>query len=575
MKASVEQEIQRILPLIPKEPPEHSIDTLKKRGFLKDERLLYKIAYGVNRLHGSNALPRAGKSVYVKCSRCGGEAFLEYVGNNGCCHYGQATYGFIDPLDNSKITNGGTCVCPMCGIGLRALHTGSFKSCTDIDSRIYASVHNVEGHLAVLSWITKKNLHSDGSVTYFTNGYEGVIVIEKTLVRIKMYHKFMSSYSWDWEWSYTKRCDDEFGSFSPLEIVEATAATVERTECAHSALAEYMNARGNVKIAPARYLKIWLKHPNVENLIRQGLSRYVSSIMEKAEGYTSYYHISFDMKNMDQYINWKKVKPHEMLGLSKEELKLARSVSFDALEFYREIKERKGLRLDERTLNVINKWGYYSVRTLVCTPIYNYSVPLIHVINYLEKQKEASARKDLISVRYLEDYWNSLYKVHSAMVSELLYPKDLQKAHDDMLTRVKEKESAELNAKIKARLSELALLSYSSETTGLLIRPAASQAELIAEGATLHHCVGGYAKDHANGKTSIFFIRKATEPNIPFYTLEYKNGAVQQNRGDRNCARTPEVIAFEKEWLEHIKNKEFMNNGKLSNRNQERVRAGA
>jgi hypothetical protein len=299
--------------------------------------------------------------------------------------------------------------------------------------------------------------------------------------------------------------------------------------------------------------------------------------MEKAEGYTSYYHISFDMKNMDQYINWKKVKPHEMLGLSKEELKLARSVSFDALEFYREIKERKDLRLDEKTLNTISKWGYYSVRTLVCTPINDYSVPLVHVINYLEKQKEASARKDLISVSYLEDYWHSLYKVHGVMISELLYPKDLQKAHDDMLTRVKEKESAELNAKIKARLSELALLSYSSETTGLLIRPAASQSELISEGAALHHCVGGYAKAHANGETSIFFIRKNDAPDVPFYTLEYKNGAVQQNRGDKNCARTPEVTAFEKEWLEYIKNnKEFIKkNGKRSSRNQEPIRAGA
>ena len=95
------------------------------------------------------------------------------------------------------------------------------------------------------------------------------------------------------------------------------------------------------------------------------------------------------------------------------------------------------------------------------------------------------------------------------------------------------------------------------------------------EGKLLCHCVGGYAKDHAAGKTSILFIRKIAEPEIPFFTLEYKDGKVNQNRGYKNCDRTKEVIAFEKDWLEHIKNKEFMKNGKLSRRNQAEQRAGA
>ena len=34
--------------------------------------------------------------------------------------------------------------------------------------------------------------------------------------------------------------------------------------------------------------------------------------------------------------------------------------------------------------------------------------------------------------------------------------------------------------------------------------------------------------------------------------IVYKNGHVEQNRGLRNCARTPEVEAFEAKWLKHI-----------------------
>ena len=41
---------------------------------------------------------------------------------------------------------------------------------------------------------------------------------------------------------------------------------------------------------------------------------------------------------------------------------------------------------------------------------------------------------------------------------------------------------------------------------------------------------------------------------MPFFTLEFdeKTKTVRQNRGLRNCARTPEVNAFEKAWLDHI-----------------------
>lgn len=94
----------------------------------------------------------------------------------------------------------------------------------------------------------------------------------------------------------------------------------------------------------------------------------------------------------------------------------------------------------------------------------------------------------------------------------------------------------------------------SFELDGLLIRPCQTEAELIREGKDLHHCVASYAKRHAEGKTAILFIRQAAEPDMPFFTLEFdeKTKTVRQNRGLRNCARTPEVNAFEKAWLDHI-----------------------
>lgn len=59
------------------------------------------------------------------------------------------------------------------------------------------------------------------------------------------------------------------------------------------------------------------------------------------------------------------------------------------------------------------------------------------------------------------------------------------------------------------------------------------------------------AKDHANGKTAIFFVRRVKESGNSYFTLELDEGklTVRQNRGRRNCARTKEVEAFEAIWL--------------------------
>ena len=66
-----------------------------------------------------------------------------------------------------------------------------------------------------------------------------------------------------------------------------------------------------------------------------------------------------------------------------------------------------------------------------------------------------------------------------------------------------------------------------------------SSAEIVQEGRTLHHCVGGYAARHIEGKTTILFIRKRRTPGRSFLTVELaadKRGRVSivQVHGYRN-----------------------------------------
>ena len=105
------------------------------------------------------------------------------------------------------------------------------------------------------------------------------------------------------------------------------------------------------------------------------------------------------------------------------------------------------------------------------------------------------------------------------------------------------------------RIRRRLLKKYVFASHGLIIRPAASQRELTEEGDVLNHCVGIYGKKHATGKTAIFFIRRVARPKESYFTLEFSEELqiVVQNRGKNNCVRTPEVDAFEKEWLAWVR----------------------
>ena len=68
----------------------------------------------------------------------------------------------------------------------------------------------------------------------------------------------------------------------------------------------------------------------------------------------------------------------------------------------------------------------------------------------------------------------------------------------------------------------------------------------------MHHCVGSstYVEGHRKGQTTIVFVREKEYPNTPFFTLEFKNGQINQLRGKHNKAASKEVKQATERWLE-------------------------
>ena len=91
------------------------------------------------------------------------------------------------------------------------------------------------------------------------------------------------------------------------------------------------------------------------------------------------------------------------------------------------------------------------------------------------------------------------------------------------------------------------------QSGNLLIRQPKNMGEIINEGRNLHHCVGGYAKRHAEGKLHILFIRRKSSPDQSFYTMEVStDDRIIQVRGLRNCNPTPEVTALIEEYKPYL-----------------------
>jgi len=166
-------------------------------------------------------------------------------------------------------------------------------------------------------------------------------------------------------------------------------------------------------------------------------------------------------------------------------------------------------------------------------------------LKYLIKQKRTQT--------YYMDYVEMMKKIGTPVDEATRYPKDLETAHDLAVKKfnvIKTEARRQDFEKMRAKYVELA---YQSSQFAIVIPPTA--ADILLEGRTLSHCVGSYVDRVADGRTMILYVRKIDCLGVPFYTLEYKDGAIQQCRGYRNAPMTVEVKEFTEEWLKWTKRK--------------------
>lgn len=163
---------------------------------------------------------------------------------------------------------------------------------------------------------------------------------------------------------------------------------------------------------------------------------------------------------------------------------------------------------------------------------------LLEIIRYVERYKEKQQGKGYIdfngALRFYCDYLHEGDFLKLDFNEHVVrFPKDLKAAHDTaakLATLVREQETQKTLDTLYERYTER----YGFEKYGYKVITPKSTKEIIDEGKYMHHCVGGYADRHAEGKLAILFIRKVTDIATPYVTVEVNGSTVKQVQGKGN-----------------------------------------
>jgi hypothetical protein len=164
---------------------------------------------------------------------------------------------------------------------------------------------------------------------------------------------------------------------------------------------------------------------------------------------------------------------------------------------------------------------------------------------------------NLLALQILRDYINMHRRLNPDVPLTLEDYKikdleDLQRRHDRLVIAQKEfddKSFAEKWAMQKPKWEKFCYKDKDFE----IVAPE-SGAEVITEGRVLDHCVGSYVDRIAKGETIVLFMRKRSEPQKPFYTLNISADGTRliQAHGYKNRwpATDPETLPFLDKWVE-------------------------
>lgn len=261
-------------------------------------------------------------------------------------------------------------------------------------------------------------------------------------------------------------------------------------------------------------------------------------------------------------LDWRAKTPPSFFRLSKAEYRAFADagLGLPALERWRELR-KNGLSFPDFLRGRAECGEQFSGVLRGCASA---KVSLNRAVSYLRRQAKAEAIHFHHAARFWLDYLDAARTLDYDLSREdAALPKRLRERHDQATAAVEVMGQEKLTRRYRAvRYPKLAA-QFAFERDSLCVRVPAGVEEIIAEGRTLRHCVGGYAERHVNGKVTILFLRKMKNPEAPYVTMELSTEAnceklrIVQIHGfenDRHAKEPPEKrhAGFLALWLDWV-----------------------
>lgn len=282
------------------------------------------------------------------------------------------------------------------------------------------------------------------------------------------------------------------------------------------------------------FFGLYSKYPCIEYLTKLDMDGLVQ---DKLNGYPTHSAINWNGKTL---LNVLRMKKQDFNTIRQQKIE----VTFSFLKVY-QMSNKLGWDLSLSEIGGIDKCYFRYLDDLRKLTFYG---SIKKMIGYINKQYQNYRKnffeEDQVLIAW-RDYIENCQQLGLDLTRErVVFPKNVYAAHQKTIGLVKLKADKELRQKIETRVESLKKLYY-WEHNGLVIRPVMNYEDIVNEGKTLHHCVAtNYTHSHAEGRTSILFIRQISEPDKPFYTVEVKDNRIIQVQGLYHCAPTKEVKEF-------------------------------
>lgn len=303
-----------------------------------------------------------------------------------------------------------------------------------------------------------------------------------------------------------------------------------------------------------RKLVIYLqKMPVLENFAKLGFYHLLQGIVDKYLLEYEYRPTAF----LKRFITMDRNTVYETLGIPKDTMKRLGNIYIDDYILYKHLEKLATIKMDVFKryvdLGVCKDDSRYDALAI----LQDHKISTEKFIGYLEKQCKLLKEKGKMVLRTYRDYLSMVKDLKLPKTESVLFPKNVNVEHDRVMKIKTDKIYKAQNTKLKKRAKILETLSYENEE--FLIRPLMNSSDFLNESSVLNHCVKTYIDRCARGETNIFGIRKASDPETPYFTLQLSNeGKVITNLGKNNCQPPKEVINFVRKWKRKViaKNKE-------------------